>query len=170
MGSVPDDIEISSVFQVAPEAKPNPSSRLSDNHASTAQTTLQFIVESLIQSFNINQNSAAALLAHNQEYLIQLCTKGLKGKDYSSILAWFHYLIIQREQLANLIEKESRDPQIAYMTLNILKCGLYSPNADVVQSAFKAFLNLAIEINNKNTSLREKSTLQLALWDWFIHP
>ena len=124
----------------------------------------------MTKGLNINSNSAAALLANNQEYLIQLCTKGFKGKDFSQILSWYHYLIIQREQLVNLIEKESRDPQTTYMTLNILKCGLYSPNPDVVQSAFKSFLNLAIEIGNNNTSLREKSTLQLALWDWFIHP
>lgn len=54
-----------------------------------AETTLEFILLSLSQSLGIKPKQAAGLLSNNHKYLIHIAVKGMKGGDYTKIIAWY---------------------------------------------------------------------------------
>ena len=61
-----------------------------------------FIIESLSIALKMHTTQAAALLTQNQKFLVHICTKGMKGKDYSKLKAWYKLLL---KQIPNFISQ-----------------------------------------------------------------
>jgi hypothetical protein len=79
----------------------------------------------LSQDLGIKPKQAAGLLSNNHKYLIHIAVKGMKGGDYSKIVQWYQHIYGYAKQLVSLIDLE-KEHNAMKLTLNIIKCGLYS--------------------------------------------
>ena len=79
----------------------------------------------------MTQAQGAALLANNQKYLVHMCIKGMKGKDFKKIKNWYHLILQSVDKLVHSLEQERNDTQALGMTMNVIKCGLFSESSDV---------------------------------------
>jgi hypothetical protein len=111
-----------------------------------AETTLEFILLSLSQALGIKPKQAAGLLSNNHKYLIHIAVKGMKGNDYTKIIAWYQTIYGFAKQLTSLIDFE-KEHNALKLTLNIIKCGLYSQNADLVITCSRVLSKIGQEIN-----------------------
>jgi len=57
--------------------------------------------------------------------------KGMKGRDFSRVQSWYRLVMLGVQNLVTLIELERNDPQALAMTMNVLKSGLLSEDAEV---------------------------------------
>ena len=125
-----------------------------------AETTLEFILVSLAQNLGIKTKQAAGLLSNNHKYLIHIAVKGMKGNDFSKIHAWYQNIYGFAKQLTQLIDHE-KESNAMKLTLNILKCGLYSQNVDLVITCARVLSKIGQEINQVGGQLAGYA------WDWF---
>ena len=79
----------------------------------------------LAKNLGIKPKQAAGLLSNNHKYLIHIAVKGMKGSDYSKMLGWYQNVYGHAKLLTQLIDNE-KEQNAMKLTLNILKCGLYS--------------------------------------------
>lgn len=107
-----------------------------------ADTTLEFILLSLAKSLGIKPKQAAGLLSNNHKYLIHIAVKGMKGNDFSKILNWYQSIYGYAKHITTLIDNE-KEQNAMKLTLNILKCGLYSQNADLVITCSRLLSKIA---------------------------
>jgi hypothetical protein len=84
----------------------------------------------------MRHNQIGGLLANNHKYLIHLCIKGLKGKDYTKIIGWYKLIYDNIAQLISLLILELDQTK---HTLDVLKCGLFSKNKEVCNMCCKVF-------------------------------
>jgi hypothetical protein len=112
-------------------------------------STLDFILEGLSQSLGMTQSQAAALLANNSKYLMHLCVKGMKGQDFSRLTNWYKLNIQFAFSLVELLDYEKNDPQALSMTLNVLKAGLFSANADVANLCCRSLNKICSIIHDR---------------------
>jgi hypothetical protein len=82
-----------------------------------------FIFTSLKVALDMRHNQVAGLLANQHKYLIHLCVKGMKGRDYTKIMAWYKLLNANAAQLVFLLQTETEQVK---QTLDVIKCGLFS--------------------------------------------
>lgn len=128
---------------------------------SEAETTLEFILLSLARCLSIKPKQAAGLLSNNHKYLIHIAVKGMKGNDYSKILSWYQNIYGYAKHIVQLIDNE-KEQNAMKLTLNILKVGLYSHNADLVVSCSRVLSKIGQEINTVGGQLAGLA------WEWFI--
>lgn len=60
---------------------------LGDSLAET-KNCLEFFLVSICRNFEVKPKQAAALMTHNNTYLVQVVIKGLKG-NYGPIVRWY---------------------------------------------------------------------------------
>ena len=128
---------------------------------SEVQTTLEFILNSLANGLEISSKQVVGLLANNHKYLMHIALKGMKGADFSKMYAWYQSLYPHTQVLCKLIEKEQHQNAMT-LNLNILKCGLYSPELDLAILCSKIIGKLGKEINESGEELAGFA------WDWFV--
>jgi hypothetical protein len=128
---------------------------------SDAETTLEFILLGLARNLGIKPKQAAGLLSNNHKYLIHIAVKGMKGSDYSKIQAWYQNVYGHARHLATLIDNE-KEQNAMKLTLNILKCGLYSLNAELVITCTRVLSRMGQEINQIGGVLAGYAL------DWFV--
>jgi hypothetical protein len=77
----------------------------------------------------MKQTQVGGLLANRHQFLVHMCILGLKGHSYGPIIGWYQLIYQYIDKLVVLLvyEKES-----ASHSLDVLKCGLFSKNVDVV--------------------------------------
>lgn len=124
------------------------------------ETTLEFILLSLSKHLGIKPKQAAGLLSNNHKYLVHIAVKGMKGNDYSKMLAWYQGIYGYAKHIVNLIENE-KEHNAMKLTLNILKCGLYSLNTDLLVTCARVLSKIGQEINLLGGQLAGLA------WDWF---
>ena len=71
-----------------------------------------------------------------------MCPKGLKGRDYSKIGAWFKMILQSSNKLVSLLEQESSVPRALPMTLNVLKSGLLSEDSTVASLCARCLIKV----------------------------
>lgn len=125
------------------------------------ETTLEFILLGLAKNLGIKPKQAAGLLSNNHKYLIHIAVKGMKGNDYSKILAWYQNVYGFAKHVVSLIDIE-KEHNAMKLTLNILKCGLYSLNPDLVVTCARVLSKIGQEINLVGGQLAGLA------WDWFV--
>lgn len=52
-------------------------------------TSVQFVIMSLALAFDLKPKQAFALLSNNLRYLLHICIRGTKGKQYEKVLKWY---------------------------------------------------------------------------------
>lgn len=77
---------------------------------------------------------------------MHIAVKGMKGGDFSKMLAWYQGIYPQAKHIVGLIDTE-KDHNAMKLTLNILKCGLYSQNPDLLVTCARFLSKLGQEIN-----------------------
>jgi hypothetical protein len=107
-------------------------------------STLDFILEGLSQTLGIAQPQAAGLLANNSRYLIHMCQKGMKGRKYGKIIAWFKVTLLSAGKLVSLLEQECRDERSVINVMNVIKTGLLSEEPHVTNLSARCI----VKINN----------------------
>eukprot|EP00347_Sterkiella_histriomuscorum_P016192 403354133 len=126
-----------------------------------AETTLEFILLSLSKSLQIKPKQSAGLLSNNHKFLMHIAVKGMKGNDFSKIQQWYLDIYQNTQLLIQLIDNE-KDSNAMKLTLNILKCGLYSQNTDLAINCIRLLSKMGQEINQIG------GQLQGLAWDWLI--
>lgn len=91
----------------------------------------------------MQQSQAAGLLANNQRYLVHMCQKGLKGRDYTKISNWFKMILQSSNKLVSLLEIESTVPRALPMTLNVIKSGLLSEDVAVASLCARCLIKVS---------------------------
>jgi hypothetical protein len=107
-----------------------------------AETTLEFILLSLSQDLGVKPKQAAGLLSNNHKYLIHIAVKGMKGGDYSKMVQWYQHIYGYIKQLVSLIDLE-KEHNAMKLTLNIMKCGLYSQNSELITTCARVLSKVA---------------------------
>ena len=106
----------------------------------------------------MNQGQVGGLLANRHQYLIHMCITGLKGKRYEPIIDWFSLIYSYTSKLVSLLKQEGSQMGLC---LDVVKCGLFSRNADVANACAKVLTRVAQEIQtSEDAELREA----LLLW------
>jgi len=54
-----------------------------------SESTVMFIFSSLKISLGMRHNQVGGLLANQHKFLILMCVKGMKNRDFSKIIAWY---------------------------------------------------------------------------------
>ncbi|CDW79816.1 UNKNOWN [Stylonychia lemnae] len=127
-----------------------------------SETTLEFILLSLSRSLQIKPKQAAGLLSNNHKFLVHIAVKGMKGNDYTKIQQWYLDIYQNTQLLIQLIDNE-KDQNAMKLTLNILKCGLFSQNIDLAVNCSRLLSKIGQEINQIG------GQLQGLAWDWLVN-
>lgn len=122
--------------------------------------TLNFILESLSQSLGLTQSQAAALLTNNQKYLMHLCIKGMKGKDYSKLTNWYKLIMHNSWKLVDLLIAEKDDANALALTLDVIKCGLFSHDAEVANLCCRSLTKVSSIIYDRSAADPSGNSLQ----------
>lgn len=125
-------------------------------------TAVLFIFASLRLGFGLKQSQVGGLLAAKNKFLILTCIKGTKGANYSSVLRWYTILLNNIGHLIFLLQTETDQVNA---TLSVLKCGLFSRNADVCNLSCRLFTKIA-SIMNENSQDGGIVELKHSFWDW----
>lgn len=67
-----------------------------------------------------------------------MCVKGMKGNDFQKLIGWYKLTIQFAPKLVELLDYEKNDIKALAITFNVLKCGLFSSNAEVVNITGRA--------------------------------
>ena len=71
-----------------------------------ADSSLEFILNSLCRAFHMKPKQAAALLTNNNQFLIHSIVKGVKG-NYDPLNAWYTEVKKHIKHLISLLELET---------------------------------------------------------------
>lgn len=129
----------------------NPNIALTDT-----ESTLEFLIVSFCQVFNLNTKMAAGLLTQSGKVLSQLITKGLKG-NIDPVVAWYGKIQETCDYLTDLIYKERSSGSLK-IVLNFIKPGLLGKDPKIVQVCCETLVCM-------NESLGSKD---LNAWEWFF--
>jgi hypothetical protein len=99
----------------------------------------------------MGSGQVVSLLAEDNRYLVQICQKGMKGADYSKVLAWYDVAILHVAHLARLLSEEQVGQKSLFKTLNIFKAGFYSDDKEVQSKCSEMFTMLINEFNQSKT-------------------
>ena len=117
--------------------------------------TLEFLILSFCRVFSINAKTSAGLLMQQGKFLLQILSKGLKGR-IEPVIAWYDLLLENTEKIAELIIKEKTSGSLQ-LVLGSIKGGLNSKDFIVVQKCCESLVSLHELLKDKD----------LNLWDWF---
>lgn len=123
-----------------------------------ATNCLEFFLIAIANKFHIRPKQAAALMTHNNAYLVQVLIKGLKG-DYAPVIEWYREIEEEAYHLVKLVEQESTINATA-LVLRALQPGLYSKHLEVARCACSVLTKVAKEFID-----REMGGLA---WEWFV--
>ena len=123
-----------------------------------ANTTIEFLLFSLISKMKLKYNQALSLLANSNTLLIHVIIKGLKG-DFEPVVDWYKELFLHCDILVKLFETDPEGLISALHVLDIMKAGLYSKSLEVANWALRLMSKTASEMNYKKMSG--------VAWDWF---
>ena len=115
----------------------------------SVSTLPDFIIETLSISLDMNKGQSAALIASNQKFLVHLCVKGMKGKDYSKLKAWYKLLHKKTQEFIDLCEKQRDDRFALPLALNVIKCGLFSHNFTVADQCCSFLVKIWSEVSKR---------------------
>lgn len=122
------------------------------NELKESETTVMFIFTSLKISLNMSHNQVGGLLANKHKFLIQMCIQGLKGKNFTMIINWYKLINSHFSTLMLLLQKE---PDQVKHTLDVLKCGLFSKNAELTITTCQLLTRIiALAVENDLEDLR----------------
>lgn len=91
------------------------------------ESTLEFILLGLSKNLGLKPKQTLGLLSNNHKYLIHIAVKGTKGGDFNKMTNWYQDIFSNTKQLIQLIDAEKEQNAMS-LTLNIVKCGLFSSN------------------------------------------
>lgn len=119
---------------------------------------LEFFLVSLCRNFDMKPKHAAALMSHNNTYLVQVVIKGLKG-NYAPVIRWYQEMYAESRHLTKLVEREGTINATA-MVLRALQPGLYTKHVETAQWACRILSKLAYDFQ----------ALEMAslAWEWFV--
>ena len=72
-------------------------------------TSAQFILKSLMISFEMNSKQVVGLLSDNHRYLYHLCIKGFKGGNFAQVVNWYNLVAQSAAHLVSLLEMETQN-------------------------------------------------------------
>lgn len=93
--------------------------------------------------------------------------KGMKGRNYDKVLTWYKLILHNAQQLVNLLELERGDAKALGMTLNVIKCGLLSEDADVANLCARVLSKVCQIIHERAEMEEEAASLVPSIWEWF---
>lgn len=73
-----------------------------------------------------------------------MCQKGMKGRKFSKIIAWFKLNLLSVPKLVSLLEHECRDEKSVINIMNVIKTGLLSEEPHVTNLSARCI----VKINN----------------------
>lgn len=95
---------------------------------------------------------------------------GMKGKNYSRLIAWYRYLNENAAAFVSALEEKQFLVTNTINALNVVKCGLYSKNEEVANLCCSALINIYMEVDQGIYKYNNHSKLKVDIWDWFISP
>ena len=71
-------------------------------------------------------------MSKNMKFFLFTCVNGLKDNNFGQIVDLFRYIGDKRIELVEILSEEVFSKDNTRNTLNMIKCGLYSKNLEVV--------------------------------------
>ena len=109
---------------------------------------------------------AAALLTNENQYLIHILVKGVKGK-YNTLISWYSEVYQYSKYLSSILQSEielannsNNENKIKAAQLNFekmlqaLACGCYSKNYDLASLCIKTLTSIASDFNDQMEMVR----------------
>ncbi|CAG9325131.1 unnamed protein product [Blepharisma stoltei] len=116
-----------------------------------AQSSLEFLILSLCQSFQLTIKQSAGLLTQNGKFLNQVLVKGLRGQFYP-VISWYEKLTESADILARLIEKEIETGALT-LVMDSIKPGLQSKDVGVVKQCCKFLERIKTYLRNEEDQI-----------------
>ena len=72
----------------------------------------------------------------------------MKGQDFSKLYNWYVFLLKSKDKFVNLLENEANDASAFSSALSVVKCGLFSHNADIANlcaRSLTSFCSVALQ-------------------------
>jgi len=110
----------------------------------------------------MSHNQVGGLLANQYKFLVLICVKGMKGADYSKVIAWYQLLFYNADLLVDLLSHETEQIKT---TLDVIKCGLFSKNAEVATLCSRLFIKI-VEMLNEFSDTSEILDLKFVFYEW----
>jgi len=92
----------------------------------------------------------------------------MKGGDFSKVCLWYKMVLNNTSKLVSLLEAERGDIVALGMTMNVLKCGLLSLNAEVANLCARVINKICLTLHENAKTRVESQALLPVLWDWFV--
>jgi hypothetical protein len=93
----------------------------------------------------------------------------MRGKDYTKLRVWFSVLSSRVDTIVKLLENDLENPASLPMAMNVIKCGLFSHNIEVVEACFRFFTRLWALVNERESNyVKHSVVLKEKLYEWFI--
>ena len=104
-----------------------------------------------------------------------MCQKGLKGREYFKIANWFKAILQNSNKLVDLLEDENKDPKAVTQTLNVIKSGLLSEDAQVANICARCINKIVTiiaeraqyQLTEREADEAPSANLQVQIWEWF---
>jgi hypothetical protein len=84
----------------------------------------------------------------------------MKGGDYKRLIGWYKLTIQFTPKLVELLDYEKNDIKALAMTMNVIKCGVFSTNAEVVNITGRCLNKIQSQITS------DVPHLQMMVWEW----
>jgi len=72
-----------------------------------------------------------------------MCVRGMKGNDFRKLRTWFSVILSRVDTFVELAIGEADEPLALRLALNVIKCGLYSQDLEVVEGCSRFFSKLS---------------------------
>ena len=120
---------------------------------------VEFILNALSQALKLTPKQAAALLAKENQLLIEAWTKGLKS-GYGELTNFHHIIRENSIHLSNLIINEwNESSNVFKLVMNTLRWGILSNSSELVEENLNLLSKLALDFSSLNYL---ENT-----WEWF---
>jgi len=86
--------------------------------------------------------------------------KGMKGKDYSKLITWYKLIMHNSWKLVDLLNAEKDDVKSLGLTLDVIRCGLFSNEVEVANLCCRTLTKISSLIYDRSASDEGGNSLQ----------
>jgi hypothetical protein len=91
---------------------------------------------------------------------MHLCMKGMKGKDFSKLINWYKLVMHNAWKLVELLDAEKDDIKSLGLTMEVIRCGLFSGELEVANLCCRTLTKISALIYERSASVDGGNTLQ----------
>jgi len=86
--------------------------------------------------------------------------KGMKGKDFSKLITWYKLIMHNSWKLVELLDVEKDDVKSLGLTMDVIRCGLFSSEIEVANLCCRTMTKISALIYDRSSNDEGGNSLQ----------